>query len=102
MVVWFLADGGRIFSQVRVVCIEGVHVGGLTSPKLERAWVWAVLGVPVLGVPALDVAAVVRFRWCWLPVRSSWLSNRAIARMHTGEQMVDSSTPSRANVVPAL
>ena len=43
-VVWFLADGGRMFSQVRVVCIEGVRVGGLTSPKLERVWVrrrWA-------------------------------------------------------------
>ena len=64
LVVWLLADGGRIFSHVRAVGIEGVHVGGLTSPKLERAWVWAVLGVPVLGVPALDVAAVVRFRWC--------------------------------------
>ena len=76
LVVWLLADGGRILSQVRVVCIEGVRVGGLTSPKLERVWVWAVLsvpalGVPALGVPALDVAAVVRFRWCWLPVRSS-------------------------------
>lgn len=71
LVVWLLADGGRILSQVRVVCIEGVRVGGLTSPKLERVWVWAVLSVPALGVPALDVAAVVRFRWCWLPVRSS-------------------------------
>lgn len=39
-VVWFLADDGRMFSQVRVVCIEGVRVGGLTSPKLERVWVW--------------------------------------------------------------
>ena len=66
-----LAGGDLLFFQVRVVCIEGVRVGGLTSPKLEGVWVWAVLGVPALGVPALDVAAVVRFRWCWLPVRSS-------------------------------
>ena len=71
LVVWFLADGGRMFSQFRAVCIEGVRVGGLTSPELERVWVWAVLGVPALGVPALDVAAVVRFRWCRSPVRSS-------------------------------
>ena len=66
LVVWFLADDGRMFSQFRAVCIEGVRVGGLTSPKLERVWVWA-----VLGVPALDVVAVVRFRWCRSPVRSS-------------------------------
>ena len=66
LVVWLLADGGRMFSQVRLVCIEGVRVGGLTSPKLERVWVWA-----VLGVPALEEAGIVRFRWCWLPVRSS-------------------------------
>ena len=71
LVAWFLADGGRMFTQFRAVCIEGVRVGGLTSPELERVWVWVVLGVPALGVPALDVAAVVRFRWCWLPVRSS-------------------------------
>lgn len=40
LVVWFLADGGRMFSQFRAVCIEGVRVGGLISPKLERVWVW--------------------------------------------------------------
>ena len=70
LVVWFLADDGRMFSQVRAVCIEGVRVGGLTNPELERVWVWAVLGVPALGVPALEEAGIVRFRWCWLPVRS--------------------------------
>lgn len=62
LVVWLLADGGRIFSQVRVVCIEGVRVGGLTSPKLDRVWVWA-----VLGVPALEEVGIVRFRWCRSP-----------------------------------
>ena len=62
LVVWLLADGGRIFSQVRVVCIEGVRVGGLTSPKLERVWVWA-----VLSVPALEEVGIVRFRWCRSP-----------------------------------
>lgn len=62
LVVWLLADGGRIFSQVRVVCIEGVRVGGLTSPKLERVWVWA-----LLGVPALEEVGIVRFRWCRSP-----------------------------------
>lgn len=66
LVVWFLADGGRMFSQFRAVCIEGVRVGGLTSPKLERVWVWA-----ALGMPALEEAGTVRFRRCWLPVRSS-------------------------------
>ena len=63
LVVWLLADGGRIFSQVRVVCIEGVRVGGLTSPKLDRVWVWA-----VLGVPALEEVGIVRFRWCRSPL----------------------------------
>ena len=66
LVVWLLADDGRMFSQVRVVCIEGVRVGGLTSPKLDRVWVWA-----VLGVPALEEVGIVRFRWCRSPVRSS-------------------------------
>ena len=63
LVVWLLADGGRMFSRVRLVCIEGVRVGGLTSPKLERVWVWA-----VLSVPALEEVGIVRFRWCRSPL----------------------------------